>query len=278
MLKDSFKVNLKFLILNNLIVNRFLLRFQYIRSYQYHFNKNFLNNLKLKVLGLLEDNVAVLDGPFVGLNYLKTSYGSSYLPKILGSYESELHTTINLLREKEYSHIVDIGSAEGYYAVGFAKIFPHSNILAFDINEDLRFLIDELKSLNGNSDRVSFYSGDSVRVLKQIPEFTNFLFFIDCEGWELDFLSSFDVMKFERSDLIIEVHDYVDPNISLAIEGRFRSSHVIRKVFPASKKNKIVEFGVSSFFLNFTFSEKTMLVDEGRYRDNFWMVLISKIS
>jgi hypothetical protein len=63
----------------------------------------------------------VLHGPFEGMIYPATSlHDRNSVPKILGSYECELHDVIDSALRKKYYLAIDVGSAEGYYAVGFA--------------------------------------------------------------------------------------------------------------------------------------------------------------
>lgn len=63
----------------------------------------------------------ILSGPFKGLMYPRESVGSAWAPKLLGTYESELSPTIERIVSGGYRSVVDIGAAEGYYAVGLAK-------------------------------------------------------------------------------------------------------------------------------------------------------------
>ena len=63
-------------------------------------------------------SLKVLNGPFEGMQYPNfESYGSASWPKLLGTYESELTNAILAKKDTDYSSIVDIGCAEGYYAV-----------------------------------------------------------------------------------------------------------------------------------------------------------------
>ena len=55
--------------------------------------------------------------------------------KLLGTYESELTNTILAKKNIDYSAIVDIGCAEGYYAVGLGKMFQ-TKVYAFDTNKE----------------------------------------------------------------------------------------------------------------------------------------------
>src|SRR6516164_6432959 len=60
----------------------------------------------------------VLSGPFAGLRYLDEPIWGPIEPKWLGTYEQELLPVIQQIIQTPYSTIIDIGSAEGYYAVG----------------------------------------------------------------------------------------------------------------------------------------------------------------
>ena len=65
----------------------------------------------------LVSGLKVIHGPFEGLQYPDArSSGSSLLPKLIGSYEHELHEIINDALGQSYTDLVDIGCAEGYYA------------------------------------------------------------------------------------------------------------------------------------------------------------------
>src|SRR4051812_19305855 len=62
----------------------------------------------------------VLQGPFAGMQYVTESYGSQLVPKLLGSYENELHDLVEQIVAQRPKIVIDIGAAEGYYAVGLA--------------------------------------------------------------------------------------------------------------------------------------------------------------
>jgi len=54
----------------------------------------------------------VLNGPFKGMQYPSlNSTGSALFPKLLGSYERELHYEIEDMFNKKFNKIIDIGCA-----------------------------------------------------------------------------------------------------------------------------------------------------------------------
>jgi hypothetical protein len=83
----------------------------------------------------------VLNGVFRDLRYPSLAITESTLvPKIVGSYEYQLQPWLSQIINTDYSDIIDIGSAEGYYAVGLAQTMPKAIIHRFDINEkDIAF-------------------------------------------------------------------------------------------------------------------------------------------
>jgi len=55
----------------------------------------------------------VMAGPFAGNFYIQCGGGGAWLPRLLGTYEKELWPVIESICKSPFSHIVDIGSAEG---------------------------------------------------------------------------------------------------------------------------------------------------------------------
>jgi len=129
--------------------------------------------------------LTVAGGPFRGMRYpSEQSYGSALLPKLLGSYESELHPALEGMLANEYTAIVDIGCAEGYYAVGLGLRIARADIYAFDISLQARSLCTDMARLNGLDSRVRVGGFCDQAALKAIPLGSRALIISDCEGYE----------------------------------------------------------------------------------------------
>ena len=101
------------------------------------------------------NDLTVRFGPFAGMRYVAAASGSQVLPKVLGSYEEPIQPWIEeIISGRKYDLIIDVGCAEGYYAVGFARRMPNVRIHAFDIDPRARERTGELAELNRVSDRV----------------------------------------------------------------------------------------------------------------------------
>lgn len=98
---------------------------------------------------------AVRQGVFAGMRYVEGSQGSAYIPKLLGIYERELTSQVESLIARRPSLIVDMGAAEGYYAVGLARRLPSSQVVAFEMEPAGRQALHEMVRINEVHERVT---------------------------------------------------------------------------------------------------------------------------
>ena len=187
-------------------------------------------NIKQEVTSLSPD-LTVMHGPFKGLRYSKPeAIGSSFTPKIIGSYEKELHPLLEQICLNNYSEIIDVGCAEGYYAVGLAMRIPDAKVFAYDINQQAIELCEKTAQLNNVADRLISGSFCDSTTLQSIPLTRKALIISDCEGYEKALLTKEIASYFANHDLLIEVHDFIDIEISTVIRQRFEDTHTIETV------------------------------------------------
>jgi len=166
----------------------------------------------------------VASGPFAGMEYLLESRGSTLIPKLLGSYEAELHEAVRELIASRPKVVVNIGCAEGYYAVGLARALPDATVYAYDIDSKARELCSELAKRNGVADRVVLRGGCDVAELRGIP-LEGAAIICDCEGYELELLEPAAAPQLSLASLLVELHDALVPGLSDALLPRFSSLH-----------------------------------------------------
>lgn len=175
----------------------------------------------------------VQSGPFRGMRYVVSACGSEYCPKLLGTYEKELHSILAEVSKKRYSAVVDIGCGEGYYSIGLARLLSASSVWACDIDPEARLQVAQLGRLNNVDNRV-FIGGDwqQLGVWQSLVEGEKILVKCDVEGEESVILNPETCSAFRNSDVIVEVHDASTTGGEIAelLEGRFSQSHRIRKV------------------------------------------------
>jgi hypothetical protein len=173
----------------------------------------------------------VAHGPFQGLCYPSAeSVASALLPKLLGSYESELHAAIEELLKNRYDSVVDIGCAEGYYAVGFALRLPQAEVFAYDLNPHAQRACAEMAKLNKVAGRVHINGMCDEEVLRTIPLGERSLILSDCEGYESALFTHAVAEYLVKHDLIIETHDMVDMETSDKIRAALSGTHDIHSI------------------------------------------------
>ena len=89
-----------------------------------------------------------------GMDYLDQAAEGALIPRLMGTYESELHPHLLAFVEAGLDLVIDVGCAEGYYAVGLARLMPEVVVHAHDIDEAARRACTELAARNGVSERV----------------------------------------------------------------------------------------------------------------------------
>lgn len=171
-----------------------------------------------------EHGLVVQSGPFAGMSYISEAVCSSLVPKLLGSYEAELHGVLEQIFTRDYQTVIDVGCAEGYYAVGLALKLPHAEVHAFDIDGRARALCTELAQANNVAERVIVEGECNHERLNSLIRGRT-LIVCDCEGCELQLLDPELAPEILKSDLVVELHDMIDQRISPAILSRFATTH-----------------------------------------------------
>lgn len=173
-------------------------------------------------------------GPFAGMRCLEVSASSVILPRLIGSYEAELHDTIHEFVRRGYQRVVNIGCGEGYYAVGLARLLTAASVFALDSDPAARGLCQSLAELNGVANRVTVMGKCTTAELATLaPPGT--LIFCDCEGAELELLDPVAVPNLSRCDILVEMHDFLRSETSSTLVNRFRSTHATRVIRESSR-------------------------------------------
>lgn len=177
---------------------------------------------KLKKLGLYGNEV--MSGPFKGMKY-DERWASNKFEKIIGAYEFYLHPIIEKICNKQYSEIIDVGCAEGYYVIGFAIRMPNTIVYGFDIQKQLIEDCLELARLNKVENRIKTGYFCGPETLQTIPVRSKALVFSDCEGYELELLDPEKAPMLKNADILVEVHNFKNRSISQVLRQRFNETH-----------------------------------------------------
>jgi len=168
----------------------------------------------------------VQSGPFRGLRYVDESICSTLAPKLLGTYERELVPWVDALLRESFDLVINVGAAEGYYAVGFAQR-GHAPVVAFEMEAAGRELIARLAACNGVGQRVEIAgSCGPVNLNARLEAADRPLVIMDVEGYETTLLDPKSVPGLRRTVILVELHEFTESVVEI-LEARFRGSHTI---------------------------------------------------
>lgn len=174
----------------------------------------------------------VRHGPLAGLMYPQDAGdgGTDYLvAKLTGAYERELHEVIAAWIGMAPAHVVDVGCAEGYYAVGLARAIPGVTVHAYDIDPVARARCAALAERNGVADRVRVGAACTPATLEALPA-AGVVLLCDAEGYERELLDPGRVPRLAGWPVLVELHDFLDPSITPTVARRFEATHDVRMI------------------------------------------------
>jgi hypothetical protein len=210
--------------------------FLLLRTLRYLGNREKPDPLSADILErLCGGDPRVLSGPFQGMRFIPFASGSGLLPKIVGSYELEIHPAVAASLRLGYRRIVNVGCGEGYYAVGYARALPGATVYAFDLDVLARRRVRTLARLNGVAGRVRTASRCRPEDLQALCGRGSLVFF-DCEGCEKELLDPALAPALAEADILVEIHDFIDPSISATLARRFQHTHEI-EVFSMQERD-----------------------------------------
>jgi hypothetical protein len=170
--------------------------------------------------------IRVQSGPFAGMAWPSGAIGSCLLPKLIGCYEQELHGAIAALPGRNVRRVVVVGSAEGYYAIGLARLLPGATVVAFDIDARARAMCAANATANGVADRVRILAEGTPEELEEALADEPAFLLCDCEGCEYALLDPARVPGLRRAYAVIELHGTAaNPGRVKELLARFAATH-----------------------------------------------------
>ncbi len=189
---------------------------------------------------LNETKGEVASGPFKGMRLVlgkESHVEADILAKLLGIYEEELHSTMSDFARKSYDAIVTVDGGEGYYAVGFSRLFPNSITYGYESNPAVQEMCHAGAQANEIQGRLvvrGFCSADELAELR--ASHTRMLCLVDCEGFEPDLLDEPTVTdSLRHSDVIIECHDHLRPGVTDVLSQRFAATHNVKNILSSGR-------------------------------------------
>lgn len=212
----------------------------------------------------------VLSGPFIGMEIPPRPVwqDGNNSAKLVGSYEIELQPAFEKAIARAPDTVVNVGCAEGYYAVGLARRLPKAAVYALDVKVGTLAVCRVYADKNEVGGRLTIQEGADQS--EQMPVGSGrHLYVVDCEGAELDLLDPAKCPNLLKSDIIIETHDFLREGTSLALVDRFSATHDIEVIKPGYPP-------YFPFLAGIPVMLQLLLTTDKRPQNNFWVVCWSK--
>jgi predicted O-methyltransferase YrrM len=220
----------------------------------------------------------VVAGPFAGTKLELAPVSSRLLVSyLLGTTELELHDIIERIVSKDYGTIINVGAADGYYAIGLARRMPHARVIAFEAQEQLHAGLLNAFRKNGVVGRITLRGRcDSRSLAEAIRESTGeVLILMDIEGGEGEALNPAVVPELAGVDVLVETHDVFVPHVTKTLIERFSPTHAIDR--RGTRARTLADFprGFLSAIPKFLPRTAVDIMNERRSGSQEWLYMVT---
>jgi hypothetical protein len=210
-------------------------------------------------------------GPFAGMDYVEAATEGGLIARLLGVYESELHPHLAAILADGVDCVIDVGCAEGYYAVGLARMAPGVTVHARDIDEAARAACAALAAKNGVAERV-IVGGEFKPTDFEAFAGQRVLVLVDTEGAEVEILQPALSPALAGMSIIVETHDSAAPGALDLMVERFSPTHDIVRV---DQQGKVAE--LPDWLTRLGHLDQLLAVWEWRGAPTPWLVMRPKV-
>ena len=217
--------------------------------------------------------LTVAHGPFKGMELSNDVWWSrnDNITQILGIYEQHVLERLKSF-SAEGNRFVDIGAADGYFAIGMAYSKMYSEVFAFEIDPSGQDRIKKNAVRNQCSDIVSvFGEADYSSLEKLVCDSIKTTILIDIEGAEYKLLDDKMLTLLSSCYIICELHPF------LVYDGYKLQNKLIemakQKFNVELIKRKNYSPNIFSELDNLSDEERLIAVGEGRAKNTSWLVL-----
>ncbi len=168
---------------------------------------------------------------------------------------------------------VDVGAADGYYAVGFLHNGRVDRSLAFEVIPECRQAIKLLAIENGVADKIKVLGAASDRFTDDLAEqnivSAETMFLIDIEGAEFEILTEAVFAFLKDSLIVVETHAHIFPDPQAALDQLIQKAsktHTVTSWFPGARNPWTIKE-----LERFTEIDRWRLCSEGRVEVQLWL-------
>tara|TARA_B100000900_G_C20510276_1_gene687684 strand:+ start:56 stop:883 length:828 start_codon:yes stop_codon:yes gene_type:complete len=235
----------------------------YFEKRKYKISKKISNSLGNKVIS----------GCYQGMILNKKQWWgrSDVLTKLLGMYEQEVQIKINeILKNNKIKNFIDIGAADGFFAIGVKLKNPEVNVIAYELSNVGREFLSIAEKINNV--QIEIHSEATYESLFPYRENKN-LFLIDIEGDEYNLLNNKILEMHKKSFFIIELHIHTKKERSSKAKFISLCSDLFKTSLIKTGSRDFIDF---DFLHDLSDYDRWILASEGRECMGEWLILEPK--
>lgn len=153
-------------------------------------------------------------GPFKGLSLAKNNWwgGADFASMLLGLYEKEILDFFFSGECDRFDNLVDVGAADGYYAIGMLISGRVNNAICFELSKEGQRTIAANAGQNGVLDRITIFgaASDTFHTRLSHLDLSRTLVLVDIEGAEFDILDETSLHALRQATIVIEIHNWTE--------------------------------------------------------------------
>lgn len=220
----------------------------------------------------------VMSGPFRGMRVPEGADAGMMGRFLLGTHELELAPALERLAASGLRTIVNLGAAQGYYAVGLALRCPDAQVTAFEATEAFHPFIERAAVANGVADRIAVRGMcDAVSLAQCVRAgLPPALVLADIDGAELAVFDERAVAALVHAAVLIETHDRRAPGTTERLLARFGKTHRVEVYLPRSRRREDIPAAVRSGGWRALSWLLLWEMKEGRVSDQRWLLFIPR--
>lgn len=228
-------------------------------------------------LVLLQSQERVVSGPFRGLALNLAPVSRRHLLSyVLGTTELELQPVLERIIARRYRSILNVGAADGYYAVGLASRSPTTQVTAYEAKEELHPALARIARLNGVEEQIAVHGICDAQLLSGKLGRESTLILMDIEGAERAILDPATLPGLRWTDILVETHDVYAPGCTDILIKRFSATHDIERFTARPRVLSDFPPNFLSFIPKFFPNLALDLMDERRAGTQEWLFMIAR--
>lgn len=264
------------LILKNKKINRYAFKFSNYYQKNYNFQEKISYEYINGVLNYIFKDRIIKHGLFKGMHY-NIDPNKNIFQKLLGSYEKEVQIVMEHLIKLKPKVIINIGTEDGYYAIGMGFKLHTSNVLIYENDNTHITSCYKLARENNILDKVKIYNKYKINEFSEVLHniIDNPIFICDYRGEEQNLFNRNLFFKFRKSFFIIKIYDSTFYDMGKLLISSFQETHDYKEIYSITDYEKVNKYNYEEIS-HFDFSEKLLLLSENNDKYKRWFYIYPK--